>query len=137
MRTFWKHFKVTYNEIELRVYSGVWWQKQVLIPMARITNINIIQGPWQRARKLATLKIETAGKSGTSNPETQLWSLADYETIRDEILKCVVRARTSHGEDGTAAAETEKKATVKEAIPWQSMLDLLKKIEENTRQKKN
>ena len=99
LRSYWKRFSIAYDENQLRVSSGVWWRKQVLIPLVQITNIGIVQGPWQRARKLATLKVETAGRSGTSNPETQIWSLADYESIRDKLLQPLIGARSSNRGD--------------------------------------
>ncbi len=133
LRAYWKRFRFTYDNNDLRVYSGIWWQKQILIPLGRITNVNIMQGPWQRSRKLATLKIETAGQSGTPSPETQLWSQTDYEALRDEILKMVVSARGRGIGDGTSAEPAQVVLKTGEEAPWAKMIDLLEKIEKNTR----
>ncbi|NQT33894.1 PH domain-containing protein [bacterium] len=133
LRAFWRRFKFTYDSEELRVYSGVWWQKEILIPLQRITNVNIMQGPLQRVYKLATLKIETAGQSGKTSPETQLWSQLDYEGLRDELLKLVVNARGMGTGDGTSGGEIPSKMAKTKEVPWAQMTDLLKKIEENTR----
>ena len=133
MRAYWKRFRFTYDNNDLRVYSGIWWQKQILIPLGRITNVNIMQGPWQRSRKLATLKIETAGQSGTTSPETQLWSQTDYEALRDEILEMVVSARGRDIGDGTSAEPTQNELKTDGETHWTKMIDLLEKIEKNTR----
>ncbi len=130
LRAYWRRFLFTYDSADLRVHSGIWWRKQTIIPIGRITNISIMQGPWQRARKLATLKIETAGQSGTTSPETQLWSQTDYEVLRDEILKQVSQARDTGVGDGTS--EITGSAEGEEA-PWSRMIKLLEEIERNTR----
>ena len=122
----------TYDSDELRVYSGVWWRKEILIPLQRITNVNIMQGPLQRLKKVATLKIETAGQSGKTSPETQLWSQVDYEGLRDELLKLVVNARGTGTGDGTSGGEVPSRMEKTEEVPWVQITDLLKKIEENT-----
>ena len=129
MRAYWRRFRLLLGDSELHVRSGVWWRKQVLIPFARITNVNLIQGPWQRARELATLKIETAGKSGQSAPETQLWSQEGFEALRDELLGRILSARGDLAGDGTSASIAPAEA----GPHWKQMLELLKLIEENTR----
>jgi len=129
MRAYWRRFRFTYDDRQMRVFSGLWWRKQVLIPFARITNIDLMQGPWQRSRKLATLKIQTAGQGGTATAETRLWSQDNFEELRDELLKRVVRMRTQITGDGT----TDELQGVEGEAPWDEIVRILKRIEENTR----
>ncbi len=132
MKAYWRKFKFTLDDDEIRVYAGVWWQTQQLIPFSRITNIAINQGPWQRARKLATLRIETAGQSGTTRPESLLWSQEYFEQLRDDMLKRVSDTRSTQANDGTAQ-DTLETTSVDAQPPWEEMVDLLKQIEKNIR----
>ncbi len=124
MKGYHKRFRVTYDDQELIVYSGIWWQKRVVVPFNRITNFNTIQGPWQRKRQLATLKIETAGQSGQTTPEVQLWSQDNYDELLDDL-----KSRLKSG------SSKEMKAVDKDAKieSKDSVVELLTKIEWNTR----
>ena len=127
MRKYWKKFHFQYDEKELKVFSGVWWQKQILVPFSRITNIDIIQGPWQRSRDLATLNIQTAGRGGTQIAEAQLWSQDNYKQLRDDLLSRISK-KLPYPSDGTGESLVEEN----EQPNLNKMIYLLEKIEKNT-----
>ena len=129
IKAYWRCFRFAYDDRELHVWKGVWWQKQVLIPFSRITNINIVQGPWQRNGKMATLKFETAGGSGNqASPEAMLFSQEDYESLRDDLLKRIVPMRGMVAGDGTS----ESDVTMSDDFQGR-MIEILSRIEKNTR----
>ncbi len=130
MRAYWKKFHFSYDGRELRVFSGVWWQKQILIPFSRITNVDIMQGPWQRSRKVATLKIQTAGKGANSVAEAQLWSQEDFEELRDDFLQRIAKSRSIKTVDNSDTQALGEKADLNTNL--QSMIKILKSIEKNT-----
>jgi len=132
MRAYWKKFRFTYDDVELRVHTGIWWQKQSLIPFTRITNIKIEQGPWQRSRKLATLKIQTAGQGASNIPEAQLWSQEQFEELRDDLLSRISHVHRDISGDGTDE-EASSVDSNKDYVPWQKILDVLERIEQNTK----
>ncbi|MDP8228645.1 MAG: PH domain-containing protein [Candidatus Electryoneaceae bacterium] len=131
LKAYWRRFHFAYDDRELRIKKGVVWRKQVLIPFSRITNINIIQGPWQRKRKMATLSIETAGASGGSHaasPEASLWSQENFESLRDELLDRIAPAKGMIAGDATS----EPDVPVSEDFQGR-MIEILSRIEKNTR----
>jgi len=126
---FWKRFYFTYDDRHIRIYSGVWWRKQILIPFNRVTNIEVLQGPWQRRLGLATLKLQTAGQGATNTAESRLWSVPDFESLRDDLQQKALSARQQNVTDGVGAVEPE----LLNESAFNQMIGLLTKIEENTR----
>ena len=41
--------------------SGVWWQTEEWLPVARLQHVDVSHGPWDRAHGMATLSLHTAG----------------------------------------------------------------------------
>ena len=41
--------------------SGVWWQTEEWLPIARLQHVDVSHGPWDRAHGMATLSLHTAG----------------------------------------------------------------------------
>jgi len=127
LHAYWNKFRYSLEPQELRVFSGLWWRKEAHIPYARVTNVNLIQSPWQRRLGLATLKVETAGRSDRNEPEAQLWSQERYEQLRDEIL-----ARASSFRR-VVEAEADKISRPTEERLLEEIRDLLKGISERTK----
>jgi membrane protein YdbS with pleckstrin-like domain len=71
----------------LRVDQGVYFLKRKAIPLDRITDVVLAQGPLLRHFGIWTLNIQTAGTGGQALPEAILYGLANPETIRDELLQ--------------------------------------------------
>ncbi|MBT3233417.1 MAG: PH domain-containing protein [Calditrichaeota bacterium] len=132
IKVFWSKFRYYYDDNELRVSSGVWWQKQVLVPFSRITNIDLRQGPMQRSRKLATLKIQTAGQGATNVAEILLFSQENYEELRDTLISQVSNLQFQLPTDGTLdSTQRNPAANLPDSIS--GILNVLDKIEKNTR----
>ena len=70
----------------LRVNSGVYFVKQKAIPLDRVTDVVLSQGPVMRWFGIWALQIQTAG-TGQMAPEATLWGLIDPEGVRDTLLK--------------------------------------------------
>ncbi len=129
MVAYWKKFRYSYDEREIRVFSGVWWHKQTLVPYSRITNIDIMQGPWQRARNLATLKVQTAGQGANSDAEMQIFSQEDFNELRDTFLQFIYSARVG---ESKPVVETGNSDAPKDS-QQSKIIELLEKIEQNTK----
>jgi len=69
----------------LRVEEGVYFLRRKAIPLERITDIALVQGPLTRYFGLWLLQIQTSGM-GTPVPEAALLGLCDPEKVRDLIL---------------------------------------------------
>ena len=81
-------YKLTGNEMVWR--RGVWFRKTGIVPYNRITNIDIEQGPVSRALGIGSLKIQTAGYSGSSSSgktaEIRIEGVVHFEELRSLIM---------------------------------------------------
>jgi len=70
----------------LRINQGFIFLQRKAIPLDRVTDIVLAQGPLARHYGVWTLKIQTAGV-GQQMPEGMLVGVVDAEAARDLILK--------------------------------------------------
>ncbi|MGL6193986.1 MAG: PH domain-containing protein [Thermoguttaceae bacterium] len=70
----------------LCINQGVFFLSRKTIPLNRITDVVLIQGPLMRFFGFWRLNIQTASV-GMPTPEAVLWAINDPEKVRDEILK--------------------------------------------------
>jgi putative membrane protein len=69
----------------LRVDEGVFFLKRKAIPLDRVTDVVLSQGPLMRWCGIWRLHIQTAG-AGQTVPEAMLYGITDPEGIRDALL---------------------------------------------------
>jgi putative membrane protein len=69
----------------LRVDQGVFFFKRKAIPLDRVTDVVLTQGPLMRWCGIWALQVQTAG-TGQGMPEAMLYGLADPEQARDQLL---------------------------------------------------
>ncbi len=74
------------RESHLFVHQGVFFVKRKSIPLDRITDIVLAQGPLLRFFGIWRLDIQTAG-SGQQQAEACLYGLVDPEQIKEKILQ--------------------------------------------------
>ena len=70
----------------LRVDQGVFFLKRKAIPLDRVTDVVLTQGPLMRWCGIWALQIQTAG-TGEARPEATLFGLVEPEAIHDFLLK--------------------------------------------------
>ena len=77
--------RLTEQALEIRM--GVFFRKESTIPLNRITDVRLHDGPVMRHYGLRGLKVETAGSSGQdSSSEGNLIGVIDAEKFRDAVL---------------------------------------------------
>ena len=69
----------------LRVDQGVFFLKRKAIPLDRVTDVVLAQGPLMRLCGIWELRVQTAG-TGQATPEASLYGVAEPEKVRDELL---------------------------------------------------
>ena len=69
----------------LRVDQGVFFLKRKSIPLDRVTDIVLTQGPLMRWCGIWGLQVQTAG-TGQAVPEATLYGLTDVDRMRDHLL---------------------------------------------------
>jgi hypothetical protein len=97
-------YRLTQTEMEWK--RGVWFRRMGIVPYNRITNIDIVQGPFQRWLGIASLKIQTAGYSAPSpgTSEIRIEGIKQHEELRELIMQ-FVRSQKSVGVVGTFQEE--------------------------------
>jgi putative membrane protein len=80
-----KAMECNLTEKSLQVKRGVWFRFEKTIPLDKITDLAIAQGPLMRALNLTGLSVETAGSS-QAGALVQLVGVVDAEAFRDAVL---------------------------------------------------
>jgi len=69
----------------LRIDEGVVIRKRKSIPLDRVTDVVLVQGPFMRLTGIWSLQVQTAG-SNQQAPEGELHGVIDAERARDTIM---------------------------------------------------
>lgn len=69
----------------LRIEEGVWFLKRKAIPLDRITDLVLYQGPLMRRCGIWGLQVQTSGQ-GHAYPEARMLGLRDPMGVREAIL---------------------------------------------------
>jgi len=80
-----------FDDKALRVERGILFRSRKTIPLDKITDLELFQGPLLRALDMWVIKVQTAS-TGMQTPEAVLYGVVHPEQIRDEILA----ARNEH-----------------------------------------
>lgn len=92
--------RLTTQAVEIR--KGVFFRKESTIPLNRITDVRLHDGPIMRHYGLRGLRVETAGQAGqNAGSEGDLIGIIDAAEMRDAILR--QRQKVLSGEPGAAA----------------------------------
>ena len=87
---------------------GVLWRREIYLTFARIQDIHISRGLFERWLGLGTIHVQTA--AGTSGAEMSIEGLTEYEAVRDFLysrMRGAVHHDDAHGADEAAALLAE------------------------------
>jgi hypothetical protein len=82
----------------LRVDEGVFFLKRKAIPLDRVTDVVLAQGPLMRWCGIWSLQVQTAG-TGQAVAEATLYGVADPEETRDHLLAARDKAVSERRKD--------------------------------------
>ncbi len=85
-RRYLKSFRCTLTNRSLKVARGWFVRSEKTVPLDRITDVGLIQGPVMRFFDIEALSIETAGQSAQGSL-VQLAGIKDGRQFRDAVLK--------------------------------------------------
>ena len=119
--------RLTTQAVEIR--TGVFFRKEITIPLNRITDVRVHDGPLMRHYHLRGLRVETAGSAGqNASSEGNLVGIIDAADFRDAIL--TQRQRAVGGEDAPAAsAPTSADDGADANVTLREIRDILVRIE--------
>lgn len=85
----------------VKMKSGVIWKRRVTVPFPKITNVDVTQGPLQRAFNLGTIHVQTAGAGGAqgARAEVILMGVRDLEEVKERIMERVKSYTGSKSEE--------------------------------------
>jgi len=84
----------------LRIDSGVFFLKRKSIPLDRVTDVVLNQGPLLRFFNIWRLDIQTAGTGTQCSAEGHLYGIVNPESVRDRLIAArdqAVGAKSVHG----------------------------------------
>ena len=119
--------RLTTNAVEVR--KGVFTRSEATIPLNRITDVRLHDGPLMRFYKLRGLKVETAGQSRTpGSSESDLTGVVDAVQFRDAILR--QRQQVLDPETPTPSSPSRLAATTDVTGLLTEVRDILARMEE-------
>ena len=82
-------YEICSDSVKMR--KGVIWKRRVTIPFPKITNVDVTQGPLQRAFNLGTIHIQTAGAGGAQGARAEVifMGVRDLEGVKERIMERV------------------------------------------------
>ena len=124
--------RLTTNALEIKI--GVFFRKESTIPLNRITDLRLHDGPVMRHYGLRGLKVETAGMSGQdSGSEGNLIGVIDADDFRNAVL--AQRQRVIEAETGQATAVAANSAPGNDTLV--EIRDILARIESHLARRGN
>lgn len=120
-----KTLKYELSSEDLRLQGGVFWKKKKVIPFHKITNLNTLQGPFERRFGLGRLNVQTAGHGANTSPEGKLVGLEDFDAIKEEVMTKVRLVKSEATAFDDKPPERAQQQLLKE------MLEVLSRIETN------
>ena len=119
--------RLTTNALEIK--TGVFFRKESTIPLNRVTDLRLHDGPVTRHYGLRGLKVETAGSSGqNSGSEGNLIGVIDAEDFRNAVL--AQRQKVVDAESGRAATPAPAAGEASASAVLVEVRDILARIEE-------
>ena len=103
----------------LEVRKGVFFRSEATIPLNRITDVRLHDGPLMRHYGLRGLKVETAGQSGDTGSEGNIIGVIDAVEFRNAVLRQRQEALGSEqgaGSHDTAAGAAELLTEIRDIL---------------------
>ena len=118
--------RLTTNALEIK--TGVFFRKESTIPLNRVTDLRLHDGPVMRHYGLRGLKVETAGSSGqNSGSEGNLIGVIDAEDFRNAVL--AQRQKVVDAESGRAATPAPAAGEASGSAVLVEIRDILARME--------
>ncbi len=97
--TFFKYetLKYRFDDEGITMGWGLLWRREIFLTYARIQDIHLSRGIIERWLGLATINIQTA--AGSSSSEMSIVGLIDYEQVRDYLYLRMRGARFDVGDE--------------------------------------
>lgn len=102
---YYGRLKVILTRRDLKVHRGIFQREEKSIPLEKITDLAVYQGPLMRAFALKGIRIETAGQSSQGALVTVL-GIDGVDEFRDAVLDQRDRVSEREEEQGGSKADS-------------------------------
>lgn len=129
-RRYYANLRVRLTTRDLEVHRGIMVQEDKSIPLEKITDLAVFQGPIMRRMGLKGIKVETAGQSTAAGALVSIIGIDDTDDFRDRVL--AQRDRITDRDDGVAAAQPGPSGTDTTSAELATLIeirDALRRIE--------
>jgi uncharacterized membrane protein YdbT with pleckstrin-like domain len=116
------NYTYQFRKKRLVIRKGVLNKERVIIPYDRIQNINVTHNVMQRALRLATVKIETAGTNPWES-EGVIEGVGNYQQFIKHTMELVEKTKEHEGQ-----ARVDDKTSQDEKLHKETELEYLKQI---------
>jgi putative membrane protein len=120
--------KYRFDDEGITMSWGLLWRREIFLTYARIQDIHLSRGLFERWLGLATINVQTA--SGSSSAEMAIVGLTEYAMLRDFLYLRMRGAR--FGDAGAAGGEPGAAAAGESPVPDEA-LELLTEIRDEVR----
>lgn len=100
-KRYYERLEIVLTRRDLKVRRGIWNVEEKSVPLEKITDLALTQGPLMRLFDIKGMKVETAGQSSAGALIT-ITGIAEVDDFRDAVLD--QRDRISDQDDGQEAA---------------------------------
>lgn len=104
-KRYYRRLRVILTSRDLKVHRGLLFMEEKSIPLEKITDLAVFQGPLMRHFGLKGIRVETAGQTGDGGALVKVIGIEDTDGFRDLVLRQRDRiAESSEAETPAAAA---------------------------------
>jgi putative membrane protein len=100
-RRYYDRLEVVLTQRDLQVRRGILNHEEKTIPLEKITDLALFQGPLMRVFGIRGIRVETAGQSGPG-ALVRVLGIAEVEDFRDAVLE--QRDRISESDEDASAS---------------------------------
>ena len=129
-KRFYNSLECTLTEKTIELKKGVLFHVEKTIPLDRIQDLTLRDGPLLRALNLCMVEIETAGQSNPQGSDAKIIGIDDAKEFRDSVLK----QRDVMRQNIKVATGEQNLDSVKNERVFYEIRDTLLKIEEHLKQ---
>jgi putative membrane protein len=101
---YYKNLKVILTTRDLLVHRGIFNREEKSIPLEKITDLAVFQGPIMRHMNVKGIRLETAGQSSGMGALVQIIGIFETDDFRDMVLTQRDRITEREAEEAPAAA---------------------------------
>ena len=130
-RRYYQRLRVVLTNRDLKIHRGILMREEKSIPLEKITDLRLFQGPIMRHFGITGLAVETAGQTSAGALAT-VYGIVDTEGFRDQVL--AQRDRIAEAEDEPGAEPARRADALAPDVELMAILsdirDTLKRIEQ-------